>query len=41
MGEGEEYFKFSICYWVKYFMQLELFLKNTTYDMKTIHLFNV
>ena len=28
MVEGEEYFKFSICYCVKYYVRLEIFLEN-------------
>ena len=41
MGEGKEYFKFSIRYCVKYYMRLELFLEKTASDMNVIDLFNV
>ena len=41
-GEGEEYFKFSICYCVNITLEpLEPFLENVTYDMNAIDLFNV
>ena len=33
MGEGEEFFKFSICYCVKYYILLELFLENIIYAL--------